>query len=100
MGRDVLGRLGRCDLLENNAGFGILKNVGGVSIAEVQLITSHTSTAWPTVPKLSSTRCLPKIHGTLNVASVAKSFGIAGHATYCRSEFAVLGFSKSLFHEL
>lgn len=101
MGQDVLGRLGRVDVLVNNAGFGIFKNVRDASIEEIESITATNYHGMVYCIKAFLDSMLARNSGHIvNVASVAASFGVAGLAAYCGSKFAMLGFSESLYHEL
>lgn len=101
MGQEILGRLGHVDVLVNNAGFGIFKNLKDMSVEEVESITATNYHGMVYCTKAFLGSMLQRNSGHIvNVASVAGSFGIAGLAAYCGSKFAMLGFSESLYHEL
>ncbi len=101
MGRDILDRLGSVDVLVNNAGFGIFKNVRDMSVEEIESITATNYHGMIYCTKAFLDSMLARNSGHIvNVASVAASFGVAGLAAYCGSKFAMLGFSESLYHEL
>ena len=101
MGKDVLDRFGRVDVLVNNAGFGVLKSVKDLNIEEIESITATNYHGMIYCIKALLESMLEKRSGHIvNVASLAASFGIGGLAPYCASKFAMLGFSESLYHEL
>ena len=101
MGQNILGRLGSVDVLVNNAGFGIFKNLQKMSIEEIESITATNYHGMVYCTKAFLDSMLARNSGHIvNVASVAASFGVAGLAAYCGSKFAMLGFSESLHHEL
>jgi len=101
MGRDLLQKLGRIDILVNTAGFGALRYVGAQEIDEIEAImhTNYFGMVYCTKVFLNSMLSRRTGH-IVNIASVAASFGIAGMAAYCASKYAMLGFSESLHHEL
>ena len=101
LGRDVIHRFGRVDVLINNAGFGIFGKVQEQSIEQIEAITATNYYGMIYCIKifLDSMLCNKSGH-VVNVASVAASFGVPGLAAYCGSKYAMLGFSESLYHEL
>ncbi|HUG96049.1 MAG TPA: SDR family NAD(P)-dependent oxidoreductase [Nitrososphaera sp.] len=101
MGRDVLDRFGRVDVLVNNAGFAVFKSVNCLSIEEIESMTATNYHGMVYCTKAFLDSMLARRSGHIvNVASLAASFGVAGLAPYCATKFAMLGFSESLHHEL
>jgi uncharacterized protein len=101
MGRDVLDRFGRVDVLVNNAGFAVFKSVKDLSVEEIESMTATNYYGMVYCTKAFLGSMLEKRSGHIvNVASLAASFGVAGLAPYCATKFAMLGFSESLHHEL
>lgn len=101
MASEVLGRLGRADLLVNCAGFASYGPVAAARPADVaaQAATNYLGTAYCTMALLPHMLGRGSGH-VVNVASLAASFGLPGLAAYCASKSAVLGFSAALWHEL
>ena len=101
LGRDVIHRFGRVDVLINNAGFGIFGKVQDQSIEQIESITATNYYGMIYCIKIFLDSMLYNKSGHIvNVASVAASFGVPGLAPYCGSKYAMLGFSESLYHEL
>ena len=101
LGRDVINRFGRVDVLINNAGFGIFGKVQDQSIEQIESITATNYYGMIYCTKVFLDSMLYNKSGHIvNVASVAASFGVPGLAAYCGSKSAMLGFSESLYHEL
>jgi short-subunit dehydrogenase len=101
MGRDILDRFGRVDVLVNNAGFAVFKSVKAQSIEEIESMTATNYHGMVYCTKAFLDSMLARRSGHIvNVASLAASFGVAGLAPYCATKFAMLGFSESLHHEL
>jgi hypothetical protein len=101
MSRVVLDQFGHVDVLVNNAGFAVFKNVKDLSIEEIESMTATNYHGMVYCTKAFLDSMLTKKSGHIvNVASLAASFGVAGLAPYCATKFAMLGFSESLYHEL
>lgn len=92
---------GRLDLLVNNAGIGIYKNLVDTSAADydAMMTTNMRSTFLFTrhvVPVL-----LAQGNGAIiTIASMAGVMGFAGEAVYCATKFAQVGFTQALDREL
>jgi short-subunit dehydrogenase len=101
LGRDVIHRFGRVDVLVNNAGFGFFGKVQDQSIEQIESVTATNYYGMIYCTKVFLDSMLYNKSGHIvNVASVAASFGVPGLAAYCGSKYAMLGFSESLYHEL
>jgi NADP-dependent 3-hydroxy acid dehydrogenase YdfG len=92
---------GRIDILINNAGRGIYKNIVDTSLQEYdQLMDTNMRTTF-----LFTRHVVPKMllqhHGTiLMLSSMAGIYGFGGQAVYCATKFAQVGFAQSLDKEL
>ena len=101
LGRDVIHRFGRVDVLVNNAGFGFFGKVQDQNIEQIESVTATNYYGMIYCTKVFLDSMLYNKSGHIvNVASVAASFGVPGLAAYCGSKYAMLGFSESLYHEL
>ncbi|MHB8545480.1 MAG: SDR family NAD(P)-dependent oxidoreductase [Nitrosotalea sp.] len=101
MGKIIIEKFGKIDVLVNNAGFGIYNTVEKTKIDEMESQMSTNFLGMMYCTKTFLQKMLEQRSGhVVNVASVAGSIGIPGMASYCASKFAMLGFSESLFHEL
>jgi len=101
MGKTVLEKFNKIDVLVNNAGFAIYGKVSDLSVEEIesQMNTNYFGMIYCTkffLPILLKQR----FGHIVNVASLAGSFGLPGIASYCATKFAMLGFSEGLKHEL
>jgi NADP-dependent 3-hydroxy acid dehydrogenase YdfG len=97
----ALDKLGRIDILINNAGVGNYKNLVDTSAEEYdEMMDANMRTTFlfarHTVPVL-----IRQQDGlVLMVSSMAGVYGFAGEATYCASKFAQVGFAQGLDKEL
>jgi NADP-dependent 3-hydroxy acid dehydrogenase YdfG len=97
----ALERLGRLDMLVNNAGVGIYKRIEETELADYERMmdTNMRSTFLFTrhvVPAL-----VRRQSGTIiTVASMAGVMGFPGEAVYCATKFAQVGFTQALDREL
>lgn len=97
----AMSETGRIDILINNAGRGIYKNIMDTSLQEYdQLMNTNMRTTF-----LFTRHVVPKMllqqHGTiLMLSSMAGIYGYGGQAVYCATKFAQVGFAQSLDKEL
>ncbi|MFV0337409.1 MAG: 3-oxoacyl-[acyl-carrier-protein] reductase [Chthoniobacterales bacterium] len=101
VGAKILGDLGRCDILINNAG-----------VTRDNLAMRMTSEEWDTVLStnlkgaFNATRAVMRAmvkqrYGRIiNISSVSGLMGLAGQANYAASKAGLIGMSKSLAREL
>ncbi|NTW54691.1 MAG: SDR family NAD(P)-dependent oxidoreductase [Chlorobaculum sp.] len=97
----VLAERGRVELLVNNAGFGLFRDIELIDPAEWRRLIDTNLTAM----FLCSRKVVPSMKAAgrgmiVNIGSVAGKRGIRGGTAYCASKFAVNGFSESLMEEL
>ena len=92
---------GRIDILINNAGRGIYKNIADTSLQEYdQLMNTNMRKTF-----LFTRHVVPKMllqqQGTiLMLSSMAGIYGYGGQTVYCATKFAQVGFAQSLDKEL
>ena len=101
MSEKVIETFSKIDVLVNNAGFVIYGKVEELSIEDIesQMKTNYFGTINCT--KYFLPHFLKQNSGHMvNVASVGRSFGVPGIASYCATKYAMLGFSEGLHHEL
>lgn len=97
----AVAKWGRVDILINNVGIGVYKNVVDTSAEEYDAMmdTNMRSTFLFTrhaVPVMAEQKS-----GTLlMISSMAGKYGFAGEAVYCSTKFAQVGFAQALDKEL
>lgn len=89
------------DVLVNNAGIGIKRNVIQMDLAEFDLTLDLNLRAPFILSKIIAAHMAESGGGhIINIGSGASYTPIAGYAAYCASKYGLLGFSESLALEL
>lgn len=97
----AMDSVGRIDILINNTGMGIYKNLADTSAVEYdELMDTNVRSTF-----LFTRHVVPVMiaqhEGTiLMLSSMAGVYGFAGQAVYCATKFAQIGFAQSLDKEL
>lgn len=98
---EVKNRYGRTDVLINNAGYGIFKNLANTSNEEFDNIYAVNIRGLYLCIRYFLKMMLEQSSGTIiNIASLAGKNGFAGGTLYCSTKHAVMGLSRSLMLEL
>ena len=96
--RDQLGRL---DILINNAGAGIYKNLVDTSATEYDhLVDTNVRSTFLFTRHAAPVMIAQKRGTILMISSMAGKHGFAGEAVYCATKFAQVGFAQALDKEL
>lgn len=91
----------KIDILINNAGLGIFKNVVDFDVSDWDLMWQINVRAMFLCTKAVLPHMIENNQGAVvNIASLAGKNGFATGAGYCATKFAVMGFSKSLLLEV
>ncbi|WP_105201243.1 SDR family oxidoreductase [Pseudoalteromonas sp. T1lg10] len=97
---DLLGDIGRCDLLVNSAGVNTMVPFESLSKCDLDAALAVNVRA----PMLLSQGLLPLLQqGGGTIVNIGSSFGAIGYplqAQYCATKFALRGFSEALAREL
>jgi len=94
---DVVRRFGKIDILINNAGVAVWKELREQSVADIE---NQLRTNLEGLIKMTLF-CLPHVEEMIiNVASGAGQRGFAELAPYCASKFGVRGFTQALAQEM
>jgi len=97
----ALDQLGRLDILINNAGAGIYKNLVDTSATEYDhLVDTNVRSTFLFTRHAAPVMIAQKRGTILMISSMAGKHGFAGEAVYCATKFAQVGFAQALDKEL
>jgi 3-oxoacyl-[acyl-carrier protein] reductase len=95
------GTFGGLDVLINNAGAGIYKNLVDTSADEYDHLFSTNVRSTFLFTRHAVPVMTQRLSGTiLMISSMAGRYGFAGEAVYCATKFAQVGFAQALDKEL
>ena len=97
----ALEEAGRIDILLNNAGIGIYKNLVDTSADEYDdLVDTNVRSTFLFTRHVAPIMIERKSGTILMLSSMAGIYGFAGEAVYCATKFAQVGFAQALDKEL
>jgi 3-oxoacyl-[acyl-carrier protein] reductase len=99
--RAATDQLGGLDILVNNVGIGIYKNLIDTSASDYDAMMSTNMRSTFVFTRHAVPVLLGRGAGSIiNVSSMAGVMGFAGEAVYCATKFAQVGFTQALDREL
>jgi 3-oxoacyl-[acyl-carrier protein] reductase len=97
----AIGNTGRIDILINNTGMGIYKNLIDTSAEDYDTMVDTNIRSTFLFTRHALPTMLEQGEGTiLMISSMAGIYGFAGEAVYCATKFAQVGFAQALDKEL
>jgi len=94
-------RFGRLDILINNVGAGIYKNIVDTSAADYDFLVDTNVRSTFLFTRHAVPVMIAQKRGTiLMISSMAGKYGFAGEAVYCATKFAQIGLAQALDKEL
>jgi 3-oxoacyl-[acyl-carrier protein] reductase len=94
-------QFGRLDILINNVGVGIYKNIVDTSAAEYDHLVNTNVRSTFLFTRHAVPVMIEQKRGTiLMISSMAGKYGFAGEAVYCATKFAQIGLAQALDKEL
>ena len=97
----ALERLGRLDILVNNTGMGIYKQLEETSLEDYdQMMDTNMRSTFVFTRQVVPALLRRGAGAIINVSSMAGVMGFPGEAVYCATKFAQVGFTQALDREL
>ena len=98
---DVLEQFGHLDILINNAGFGLFKNLVDMTRAEFEAVFATNVTGAMLMGRAAARHFISRNRGNIvNIGSTASLRGAAGGSAYYASKFALRGMTECWRAEL
>jgi 3-oxoacyl-[acyl-carrier protein] reductase len=97
----AIDNFGKIDILINNTGVGIYKNLVDTSAEDYDTMVDTNIRSTFLFSRYAVPQMLKQGDGlVLMISSVAGKYGFAGEAVYCATKFAQVGFAQALDREL
>ncbi len=97
----AITHFGKLDILVNNVGVGVYKNLADTNIEDYDLMMDSNMRSTFLFTRYAVPALIRQGSGViLNVSSMAGVMGFAGEAVYCATKFAQVGFTQALDREL
>lgn len=98
---DAAVRIGAVDILINNVGVGIYKDLAQTSLDDYNTMVDSNIKSTFLFTRYAVPHMIEQKSGTiLMISSMAGVYGFAGEAVYCATKFAQVGFAQALDREL
>jgi 3-oxoacyl-[acyl-carrier protein] reductase len=97
----AMSAAGRIDILLNNAGMGIYKNLVDTSIDDYdEMMDTNMRSTFLFTRHVAPVMIAQKSGTILMLSSIAGKYGFPGESVYCSTKFAQVGFAQALDKEL